>query len=223
MAAEAQVDVLDGWSRLVQMVPPSQRTRQLPEYLAGATGVPLRRIVAVRGIRNRIAHEGTHSVSDENARRAAQTIREMQRALAPAEPSDDPVHPARERGRWERTGPAPGAAPGAATTRNAAAAATARIVFYRPLRWGNAARSYNLRLDGAPCGTVRVSRELAIEVAPGFHTAEARIDWSSSPALGFSVQPGQVLRIRVEAVELAKQVSGVLSFNWKSMLRLSID
>jgi hypothetical protein len=206
MAAEAQIEVLDGWSRLTRMVPADKRDpAQLPGYLATVTGVPRRRVLVVRSVRNRIAHEGTHSVSDAEARQAAQTIRQMEGALAGAD----------QAAAGAAAPPRPSYRPGSN--------ATASVVFYRPLRWGDMARAYTLQLDGVRCGKIRVNQELAVGIAPGFHTAEARIDWSSSPPLRFHAQPGQVLRIRVKPADIATQVTGVLSFNWKSMLHLSID
>lgn len=204
MAAEAQVQVLDGWSRLTRMVPTDQRgPRRLPGYLTAVTGVPLRRVLAARDVRNRIAHEGTYHVSDADAHQAAQTIGEMENALATAVPGggtapQQPSHP-----------------PGNT--------ASAEVVFYRPLRWGDMARAYALQLDGSPCGRIRVNQELAVEVTAGFHRAEARLDWSRSPLLGFHVQPDQILRIAVKPADIVTAVSGVLSFNWKTMLQLRID
>jgi tetratricopeptide (TPR) repeat protein len=82
MSVDAQVEVLDGWSRLARTVPSNKSgPDQLPEYLAEVTGVPCHRVLEIRAVRNRIAHEGTSSVSDEEAGRVATTIREMQGVL----------------------------------------------------------------------------------------------------------------------------------------------
>ncbi len=67
---------------LVRSVPSNKREQDvLPEYLAQVTGVPLHRILGIRSLRNRIAHNGTSSVPDTEARRAAKTIHKMQHAL----------------------------------------------------------------------------------------------------------------------------------------------
>lgn len=224
MAADAQVEVLDGWSALVRMVPPAWRTRQLPEYLARETGVPVGRVAAVREIRNRIAHEGTYSVPEAQARRAARTIREMQAALVHGNQGAGGAPPPRSDGPGRGAGRgASGARAGRGSGGARAAASPARIVFHRPLRWGNAARSYQLKIDGVPCGRLRVGGELTVEVEPGVHTAEAKVDFSASRPLEFTVRPGEELRIRVVAAGLAGQVSGALRFDWQNMLRLSVD
>src|SRR4051812_41247066 len=69
--------VLAGWSRLVEMAPPDQRSpTQPPEYLASATGIPLGRITEARNVRTRVAYDGTYT--EAKTIRAVKTIRELE-------------------------------------------------------------------------------------------------------------------------------------------------
>jgi hypothetical protein len=73
-----------------------------------------------------------------------------------------------------------------------------RVIFTRPKgRYRDLIRAYRLLVDGVPCGTIRSGGELAVDLQPGPHTAQARIDWSGSPKLEFTVQAGQAARIQV--------------------------
>jgi hypothetical protein len=164
---------------------------QLPEYLAKVTGVPLRRIVEARNVRNRIAHDGTYT--EAKTRRAALTIGELENALA------------------------------AASVAAAPHTATARVVFYRPLRWTDAAGSYGLRVDGLHRGNIRVNQELTVEIPPGLHTAEARCGRSGSPLIEFDAQPSQIIRIKVKPADIVTMGSGMLRFDRETRIQLSFD
>ncbi|MBO2453614.1 hypothetical protein J4573_41445 [Actinomadura barringtoniae] len=72
-----------------------------------------------------------------------------------------------------------------------------RVVFTRPKwRYRDAIRSYRLYIDDVPCGKIKAGGELTIDLHPGRHIAEARIDWSGSPRLRFTAQEGQTTRIQ---------------------------
>jgi hypothetical protein len=74
----------------------------------------------------------------------------------------------------------------------------ASVVFYRPARWRDLVRTYRLLLDGQLCAELKRGQEATVRVAPGRHVAQARIDRTGSPELGFEVRPGQVVRLIVE-------------------------
>ena len=75
----------------------------------------------------------------------------------------------------------------------------ARIVIDRPSGlYRDTARSYVVTLDGARRGTVRAGAELVLDVPPGMHRVQARIDWAKSEELVVDVQPGAGVRVIVE-------------------------
>jgi hypothetical protein len=58
-------------------------------------------------------------------------------------------------------------------------------------------RRYRIEVDGKPAGRLRPRGQLTVEVSPGAHRIQARIDWSGSPALGVHVSAGQTLSVYV--------------------------
>ena len=54
-----------------------------------------------------------------------------------------------------------------------------------------------LLIDGRVRGVVGHGGELALVVAPGRHTARARVGWTGSGEVPFSVAPGATVRMRV--------------------------
>jgi len=74
----------------------------------------------------------------------------------------------------------------------------ASVVFYRPTRWRDLVRTYRLTLDGQLCAELKRGQETTVRVGPGRHVAQARIDWTGSPEVGFDVNPGQTVRLIVE-------------------------
>lgn len=85
----------------------------------------------------------------------------------------------------------------------------ATVVFVRPpSRWRDRLRSYGLVIDGQPCGKIRSGSEVSVEVPPGRHVAQAHIDWTGSPELAFSAEPGELVRLKVEPAGGATQARG---------------
>lgn len=76
---------------------------------------------------------------------------------------------------------------------------TSRIVFWRP-RWRprDLARTYVVDLDGSPRGRLRPGGELSLNVMPGRHVVQARIDWTGSPKHEISVTRDSIVRVCVE-------------------------
>jgi hypothetical protein len=63
-----------------------------------------------------------------------------------------------------------------------------RIVVDRPQRGSrDMLRRYNIKLDGKRVGKISRGDQLAIEVAPGHHRVQARIDWAGSPLIDVNV------------------------------------
>lgn len=74
----------------------------------------------------------------------------------------------------------------------------ATVEFYRPPKWSDLLRAYKILIDGHQVGTVRRGRRLSIDVSPGRHVAQARIDWTGSEELEFDVAAGSLMVLWVE-------------------------
>lgn len=89
--------------------------------------------------------------------------------------------------------------------------AMTKVVFRRPWRYVESARSYALKIDGVLIGRIRAGKEFTVTVPPGVHTAEAGISLnqgqSSNLPIEFIAHPGQVLRIRVDPPNLQDALS----------------
>jgi hypothetical protein len=72
----------------------------------------------------------------------------------------------------------------------------ARIVIGRPRRGGrDFFRRYRVIVDGVERGKLGRGQELSIEVTPGVHEVEGRIDWCSSGPLRIDVREGAAVRM----------------------------
>ena len=59
------------------------------------------------------------------------------------------------------------------------------LTVHRDRGWTDRFRRYRILVDGAEVGRLRQGERLAVEVAPGPHEVEARIDWCGSRVLEF--------------------------------------
>lgn len=59
-------------------------------------------------------------------------------------------------------------------------------------------RSYALDLNGHPCGRLKPGAEVSVNVMPGRHVLQARIDWTGSPRHEIKVKRESVVRVCVE-------------------------
>jgi len=64
-------------------------------------------------------------------------------------------------------------------------------------RWLDRRLGCQLVVDGRVRGIVRHGGDLAVVVAPGRHTARARIGWTGSAEVPFSVGPGATVRLQL--------------------------
>lgn len=62
--------------------------------------------------------------------------------------------------------------------------------------WRDSIRRYKVRLDGEGVAMLRPDQEVSIEVEPGSHEVEVRLDWGSSPRRLVRLAPGDVARLR---------------------------
>ena len=68
----------------------------------------------------------------------------------------------------------------------------ARIRILREAQsWADALRKYRVLLDGKRVGNIENGGALTLEVEPGRHQLQMRIDWASSPRVLVEVGPGK--------------------------------
>jgi len=76
----------------------------------------------------------------------------------------------------------------------------ARLSLYRePVAWTDTWRSYELLVDGKVRGMVRQGKTLEIDLTPGDHRVQMKIDWGTSPELVVSGDRDVALRCRANS------------------------
>src|SRR3954470_14407680 len=79
----------------------------------------------------------------------------------------------------------------------------ARLRLYRePAAWADRLRAYTLLVDGVPCGAVKQGETLEVDLPPGDHRVQMKIDWATSPVLSVSGDRDVDLRCRANASPL---------------------
>lgn len=73
----------------------------------------------------------------------------------------------------------------------------ASIVFHRPADGGGLFRRLTVELDGQKAAALKYNSEQTIEVAPGTHVVQGRMDWTTSVPLEVQVLEGQTIRVEV--------------------------
>lgn len=67
----------------------------------------------------------------------------------------------------------------------------AALVIRRGKAYVDKARAYKVMVDGSELGRIKQKQEVVYPLAPGRHELQLKIDWASSPAEAFDVEPGQ--------------------------------
>lgn len=75
-------------------------------------------------------------------------------------------------------------------------------------------RRYRILLDGIQVASLKEGETVRVDVAPGSHAVQARIDWVKTPPLQVTVRQD-------EAVHLIVRPSGFLSGLWQGVLKPS--
>jgi hypothetical protein len=75
-------------------------------------------------------------------------------------------------------------------------------------------RRYRILVDDVEVASLKEGETARVDVAPGSHAVQARIDWVRTPALHVTVR-------RDEAVHLVVRPSGFLSGLWQGVLKPS--
>jgi hypothetical protein len=96
------------------------------------------------------------------------------------------------------------------------------IAFYRPPAvWRDLLRAYRLVVDGYAVGEVRPGQVLRVQVSPGRHEVQARIDWTGSRRWVVHVIDGGEARFKVEPAGNFLMLWQVLGT--ESYLRMSFE
>ena len=69
-------------------------------------------------------------------------------------------------------------------------------------------RAFRVLVDGKEVGRLRRDGELGVDVEPGTHAVQIRIDWAGSKPLEVTVGPGEVVRL---VCEPAPFIQGLIS------------
>jgi hypothetical protein len=64
------------------------------------------------------------------------------------------------------------------------------VVQRRRVLWRDRLRAYAVLIDGVGSGEVRAGDERRIEVSPGSHVVQGKIDWASSNPIQVEIAPG---------------------------------
>lgn len=56
-----------------------------------------------------------------------------------------------------------------------------RLILRRPKAFRDKLRDYKVLVDEEPVGTLREGGKFVLELAPGEHTVQCKVDWCSSP------------------------------------------
>jgi len=96
------------------------------------------------------------------------------------------------------------------------------VVVRPPNSWRDRLRAYRILVDGMSRGEVRSGAELRVELSPGCHEVQARIDWSGSPPQEVTVAPGSTVQVLVEPAGNPLQAITQI-FGRDRWLRLTVD
>ncbi|HSE45679.1 MAG TPA: hypothetical protein VLA89_10175 [Gemmatimonadales bacterium] len=94
------------------------------------------------------------------------------------------------------------------------------VVVRRVGKWRDHFRAYRIEIDGTLRGKVREGETLTLELAPGDHQVQARIDWLGSPPLRIEIAQGATVECQVEPAGTAFQFHQL--FGKTNYLRLTV-
>jgi hypothetical protein len=58
-------------------------------------------------------------------------------------------------------------------------------------------RKYQLLVNGEPLGTIAHGETVRLDVAPGLHAVQAKLDWTRTPAVEFDIAEDETVELRV--------------------------
>lgn len=95
-----------------------------------------------------------------------------------------------------------------------------KIVLFREMEWADRLRVYQIIIDGVSRGKISQKQSVELDVSPGTHQVQLKIDWCRSPTLDVLVE-GEV---RLGCKSNVNTRSGLLApifqkDNWISLWR----
>lgn len=68
-------------------------------------------------------------------------------------------------------------------------------LFREPLAWTDRFRPYRVEIDGQAVGKLKQGNSFDLQLAPGLHTVQLKVDWTGSPVYSFVVDPGRTTHL----------------------------
>lgn len=76
--------------------------------------------------------------------------------------------------------------------------------------WRDSARSFVVVVDGKRVGTLRSGDEIVLQVTPGKHRVQGRIDWARSPKVEVDLTAGQRAVMRLGSASSASRLDQLI-------------
>lgn len=73
----------------------------------------------------------------------------------------------------------------------------AKINLTRKSEFKNALRKYTILVDGNDVGSIGNGKSLQIDIEPGMHTIQAKIDWCTSNTIEFDTENDELIEFEV--------------------------
>lgn len=84
-----------------------------------------------------------------------------------------------------------------------------RLVIRRQPGSSSILRAFRVLVDGNQVGRLRQDGELAVDVEPGTHAVQIKVDWAGSKPLEVTAGPGEVIRLVCETAPFTKGFASI--------------
>ncbi|MGX1025062.1 hypothetical protein [Psychroflexus sp. MBR-150] len=74
-----------------------------------------------------------------------------------------------------------------------------KLVIKRAKEWANGARNYRLYLNDKKIGKIGNGETEVIEIEPGSHKLQAKIDWCSSENINFEIEDNETYEVKLSS------------------------
>ncbi len=91
----------------------------------------------------------------------------------------------------------------------------------RPAEWMNIFRDYHIYLDNRKVGAISNHSSQALEIEPGTHELQFKIDWCSSPKFRFKAMENEEKKVQVSSFKGTKW--GVPFLNFLAILLIALS
>lgn len=95
------------------------------------------------------------------------------------------------------------------------------IILSRDSGWTDRIRKYRILIDGQQAAEIANGQTIRLEVAPGPHTLQARIDWARSGVVSFNGESGNnIFQVRSNLRGWKVVLAGIYAFIPSRWIRL---